>query len=487
MNEQTGSLRQTAANLLLSLAERAWPQANTAAVSAEVRHGDNAGWTQLDRRPNDRSHSELVELYRDALEATRKNPLAKAVVDITTDFVLGDGISLSSTHRQVNTFLHRFWSHPQNRLPSRLQAMSDELARAGDLFVLLFRNPADGMSYVRFVIKEQIVAIRTADNDWETELEYHQVTQDPLKPVVWLSPSHPEADRADAVMLHYAVNRPIGASFGEGDLDTIIPWLLRYSRMLEARVRIHWALRSFLWFVRVPSHMVEVKQAQYANPPEPGSIVVHDEAEEWEVKTPNLNAADARYDLQAVRQMVDAVGYPPHWRGEPGAANLATATAMQIRPERHLRRRQNFLAYILKDMVYQAYLRAAQLGFYSGGAPRPPFERLFTVVTSDISRSDNHELAQAARHMAETFSALFQQFPARQSGTLAKLALRLILKFAGEPQDDQILDAILRESGLAPGAGRSPCAGPSLAGAGPDGSRVPAPEQASRRTGEPTS
>jgi hypothetical protein len=34
-------------------------------------------------------------------------------------------------------------------------------------------------------------------------------------------------------MLHYAVNRPLGALLGEGDLATLIPWLLRYSRMLE--------------------------------------------------------------------------------------------------------------------------------------------------------------------------------------------------------------------------------------------------------------
>ncbi len=33
---------------------------------------------------------------------------------------------------------------------------------------------------------------------------------------------------ADAVMLHYSVNKPIGALMGESDLTTIIPWLLRY-------------------------------------------------------------------------------------------------------------------------------------------------------------------------------------------------------------------------------------------------------------------
>ena len=56
----------------------------------------------------------------------------------------------------------------------RLEAMSDELARAGDLFVLLFRNDQDGMSYLRFVTKDRITQIDTAENDWENELIYYE-------------------------------------------------------------------------------------------------------------------------------------------------------------------------------------------------------------------------------------------------------------------------------------------------------------------------
>ncbi len=68
---------------------------------------------------------------------------------------------------------------------------------------------------------------------------------------------------SDAVMLHYSVNKPIGALMGESDLTTIIPWLLSYSRMLEDRVRLHWAARAFLYLVTVPSNKVESKSAQY--------------------------------------------------------------------------------------------------------------------------------------------------------------------------------------------------------------------------------
>ena len=86
----------------------------------------------------------------------------------------------------------------------RLEAMCDELSRSGDLFVLLFRNQSDGMSYLRFVTKDRIVKIETAPNDWETELIYHE-QQDLGDPKLWYSPAHEAASEQSAIMLHYPV------------------------------------------------------------------------------------------------------------------------------------------------------------------------------------------------------------------------------------------------------------------------------------------
>jgi hypothetical protein len=116
-----------------------------------------------------------------------------------------------------------------------------------------------------------------------------------------------------------------------------------------------------LWFITVPSGAVKAKQEQYRNPPEAGSVVVKDEGETWEVQSPNLRANDARHDLQVVRQMIDAgSGFPPHWRGEAGDANLATATAMQGPTERHLLRRQQYFVFILQDLSTTLTKRAAE-------------------------------------------------------------------------------------------------------------------------------
>lgn len=426
-----------------------------ATITAKV-DDSSGGWASLTGRPQDYDPGKLQELYQDALTAWRKNPIAWRIIAITTDYVVGDRLRISSPYRNLDKFLAEFWNHPQNRLDLRLESMCDELARSGDLFPVLFRNELDGMSYVRFVTKDRIVKIETAPNDWENELEYHEQLENGVIRI-WPSMSKAGSESAPAVMLHYSVNRPIGALLGESDLTTMLPWLQRYSRMLEDRVRLHWAVRSFLWLVQVPANKVREKQEQYRNPPEAGSIVVHDETEKWESVTPALRGADAAHDMASVRGMIDAgSGYPPHWRGEAADANLATATAMQAPTERHLLRRQQYFSFILQDLVYQAYQRAAQAG-RTRRLPTGDYSKLFVMSVPDVSRSDNEALARSARDVSQALQNAAQQMPG-QSPTLARLLLRQVFRFAGAPQDDATLDQILREAQSA-APSTSPAAG----------------------------
>jgi AcrR family transcriptional regulator len=246
-------------------------------------------------------------------------------------------------------------------------------------------------------------------------------------------------------MLHYSVNRPMGALVGESDLTTMIPWLQRYSRMLEDRVRLHWAVRAFLWVVTVPTNKVKSKREQYRTPPEAGSIIVKDELETWEPVSPLLRGSDASHDLRAVRHMIDAgSGYPPHWRGEPAESNLATATAMQAPTERHLIRRQKYFSYMLQDIVFNAYLRAVQVG-KARKIAEDDYEQLFIVSAPDVSRTDNEALARASRDVATAFDTLSNNLVLKDRPVLAKLLMRMIFKFAGEPQNDEVLNQLLAE------------------------------------------
>jgi hypothetical protein len=111
-------------------------------------------WQTISGRRHDRTWSEIQEQYTDALTAWRKNPMAWRIISTTVNFVIGEQMTFSSPFPAINDFIQRFWLHRNNQMEQKLQTMCEELRRSGDLFVLLFRDPGDGMSFVRFVTKD---------------------------------------------------------------------------------------------------------------------------------------------------------------------------------------------------------------------------------------------------------------------------------------------------------------------------------------------
>jgi len=69
---------------------------------------------------------------------------------------------------------------------------------------------------------------------------------------------------------------------------------------------------------------------------------------------------------------------------------------------------------------------------------------LFSVSPPDISRSDNEALARSARDINQGMQVLASQFPG-QSETFAKQLLRIVFKFAGEPQTEDVIEKIYQE------------------------------------------
>lgn len=69
-------------------------------IALAVKEND-AAWALLYDRvgPSDRPYSERQDSLADALEAWRVNPLARRIVALTTDYVVGGGI----THQGLQT------------------------------------------------------------------------------------------------------------------------------------------------------------------------------------------------------------------------------------------------------------------------------------------------------------------------------------------------------------------------------------------------
>jgi hypothetical protein len=73
------------------------------------------------------------------------------------------------------------------------------------------------------------------------------------------------------------------------------------------------------------------------------------------------------------------------------------------------------------------------------------YKDLFTVAAPDVTLRDNNQLSRGSLQIAEAFATL-QNTLLGKSPTLHRIAADLMLKFAGEPQEDDVLDKIVTEA-----------------------------------------
>lgn len=390
-------------------------------------------------------------LLGDALTAWRVNPLARRLIGITSAYVVGQGITLTAEYGPLKRYLAKWWAAEKNLMDLRLTPLCDELSRSGELFLTLHMNPADGISYVRPLPAAVIDKITWAPGDYENTQTYHEAVglDDPDYDQggrIWYAPSQ-VTDTADAagryqpMLLHFPVNRVVGCVRGDGDLFPILPWLSRYALWLDDRVSLNAAVRLFLWIVKVPKGDVATRRAQLTKAPKPGSVLVVDkDNESWEAVAPNLHANDAQADGRAIRWMI-AAGGPGTGLvdlGEADDANLATATSMADQRTRFLQGRQAFFGYVLARTGLESYNRAVRAGLVRGRV------RMLTDIRigfSDLSAADNAALGQAAERVASALKIIHDM--GVQGNAFQRLALRVILRFAGEQVGEMDLDALL--------------------------------------------
>jgi len=411
-----------------------------AAISARVKDGD-PGWTQLSGGgPADRPWYERYEDLLDALEAWKRNFLIRQIVRLTTAYVVGDGIKVSSKRRGVDRFIQEFCGHPENRIAKRLVKWSDELVRAGEIFIALSApNPLNGMSYVREIPASCVPFILCDENDYERPLEFHE--QNPhtynLEPKIWKS-KH-VAMPGEPLLLHFKINEVVGATRGESDLGPVLPVAERYTAWLRDRVDFN-RVRTEMAVVDIEVEddtQVAAKQKQYeTTSPVRGSIYVHGRGERIEFPSANLQGWDASPDGRAQRLAVaTAANIPLHFLAEGDSATRSTAVEMGDPTHRHYRMRQADLGDMLIELVTVAYERAVAIGKAKSYKNN---DLKIEAEAPDISRADNEALAKAALTIVTAFGKM------RTFGWITdEMAVRLSFKFAGEIlTEEQITDIL---------------------------------------------
>jgi hypothetical protein len=421
--------------------------------SPDIRVTDEGFWSSLVQPagPQDRRWAVVEKDLKDAIEAWRENFLVRQLVRLQSAYVVGDdGIQVSSKRPQVQKFIEQFWDFkpetddgrllPANDISQRIIRWNDELQRSGEIFVILYTNPLTGMSQVREKPACVIYNIETDPDDYEKELYYWEKnSDDPLNPIKWSSSLIAEVD--EPVMLHYSINKPVGATRGESDVIVILPWALRYTEWLKDRIRFN-RIRNRLAIAELStSGDVKKRQQDFMANDAVGSgniFVTKMNEESLKMHSANIQAQDAEADGRAQRlAIVSGMNVPLHFLGEGDGANRATAIRMDDPTHRWYRQRQNSLKQIASDLCNQAYRRKVDLNLAT-----MPMNRDLKILADcqDVSREDNKFLAEAANLAADVMTKM-----KTQGWVDDETSIRLIFKFLGENIEESAIKELLEE------------------------------------------
>jgi hypothetical protein len=368
-----------------------------------------------------------VKIQAECLRAWRINPLARRIVNLISQFVIGKGVSIECDHKGTQKFLDEWFNHPLNRLPAQLKSWKDEGTRTGNLFFLFSVDKVSGMSFVRAVPADLIQEIQTADNDVMQETHYIRTN---INESPWIA-YDPNAEQ-EQFMVHFADNVPVGTSWGEPDLAPMLPWIGRFSTWLEDRARLNHFRNSIMYILRLKGTVDKGEKDRRAaelnaNPPKPGSVLVTDEGEDWGILTPQLDSFDASLDGLALKRMVAAgIGMPLHWLAEPEGSTRTTAEAAGTPSFRALMDMQNTF---LDTLVSLSKIAVQVRRRYDH---RVKVDAEIFARGADITERDNANLALAASRMFPVLTELFDR-----GGIDEAELLRLTYRMAGEVWEEE--------------------------------------------------
>ena len=394
-----------------------------ATLAEEDRH-----WRSLSQAAGARdvSYRELLDSINDSAEAYRVNPVAYRLVELTTDYVLGKGMALKADQEAVQGFVDAFWQ--ANRMDVRQFELCTELSLSGELFVTFHTSPFDGMTLIRCIPAAAVDRVETNPEDVEDERRYHRAgaVANTVEGIEWSGAPEGGLDGrwwTREECRHYTVNRLLGAVRGQGDLVPLLPWLRRYKDWLTDRVRINKFKGAFLWDVKLTGageRAILARQAQLVEPPNPGSVIVHNEKEEWKAVQPAIDAQAVEPDGYAIRLMLAAgAGVPLHFVGEGSSANWATAREMREPTLRHYQRRQLYFGWMMADIVGEAIRRS---GRFKGAEVQiePQF--------GELSADDRQQAAKTASAVSQALGL------AQERGWIGQAEARAMFqRFCGAP------------------------------------------------------
>lgn len=277
------------------------------------------------------AYSTRVQVLTNCHAVFQRNPIAKQAVNLTRQFAVGKGHTLTVRNKLVQEALADFCANDENAVREYDKTFIQDLQVDGELFVRVFEE--DGEVVIVPIPPWHITEIRTAPQFFRRVEAYHlQYTPSDGTNVA----AQPPVDEwvPASQILHVAINRHSYELRGRPDLFAILAWLRAHKEWLENRARQNKYRNALVWDLSIEGGnpaAISAKAAAMSKPPTDGSIYVHSSRETLSAQTNPIGAGDASEDGRQIKLMAAVgVGLPEYMLSDGENANLASATAQEL-------------------------------------------------------------------------------------------------------------------------------------------------------------
>lgn len=336
-------------------------------------------------------------------------PIAHRALEITKDYVVGEGLTFQSADPAVQQVLVDHWNDPVNRWDLKQHVRVLELGLYGEQFYTAHVNAVNGHVRLGYIDPAEVADVIPDPDNVEIARKIRVVRhingkrqQRTLKVIQPDdNPNSPNFGRLQGDVFVFQINKVANATRGNSDLLPAIDWIELHEQYL---FRIHEAAilkTSVIWDVTVKGadeKTIERMRKKFGQI-KAGMTRFHNESVTVKSVAPELQTPElAEHALVIKNHIATSVGLPIHWLSEGGNSNRATAAEMGIPTTKRLRSRQrvvrDMIAYIFDFVIDQAII---------AGRLAPDVNRNFEVLAPQVWAND---LVSTTSAMVQGASAL---------------------------------------------------------------------------------
>jgi hypothetical protein len=380
------------------------------------------------------------------------NPLAKRIIELMAEFVIGDGVTYVTDNDRVRQILDSHWTDPTNNWSILQHRRVEDWGLVGELLIPVFVNRVNGhvtlgnidtelidrviedpentMKPYAVLLKKfrgekqrrlyKVIDVANValggdasgrliglpENDKEIkEWGFKWKKGDVVRGKELPGMSRATGEWAGAAFF-FTLNNPLTANRGWSDLLNNLDFIDAHDQYLFASVEK--AIESAKWIRDVElKGMNEQQQREWLQaqePVKPGSVFTHNENVTQQMMTPDLRLEDsAALSTQLKNHALAGSGFPPIWFGE-SLVSRASAAEMTEPTFKHVRRRQRLTAFMMGTILRFAVDQAALFGRLKlDGRQGDVMQRQsesFYLKMPDVSAKDQRMLSIALNNIS---------------------------------------------------------------------------------------